>query len=186
MNQTIKKRTKTFLLIGAFIALILIFTYFIFKDAIYVRYYNFVNNYFNPGDKVYAEGLFTKSPFKVGGTEKSMMYWRIIRPVDNNSSKKTYAVYYYSKVIVKDSLLKYNTAYIGTYINHKIIDVLATNGQYVSFNFYGIAPNLKGVNSDYVTIDRLDLPKGYTWADSTLYLMSSEVSGVETARFLKK
>ena len=175
MQRTNKKsKSKKVWWITVACVIIIALVYFNFKWDIYVRYYNLSNNHFKHGDRVYASTIFEKK------INYSIYLWRVIEPSNKNSNLVSYVISC-NKFVIKDSLLKHKTAFIGNYLKHKILNVKIDNGRIVPFNFYALKPN-KMVVFD-TGIDNGKMPQGYIWADSTLYVIALDLTNQELKKF---
>lgn len=166
MNNIKNKQSKTAWWLIAVIVILVAALCYTFKWDIYVRYYNLVNNHFSPGDSIYYYKMVKKEkPFDVP-------LWRIVTPKARKSDLKSYVVT--CEWIPKDSLIKYKTDYLGIYLSHKILNVKTDDGKFNHTNFYAIDPNQKVIIKlfDKPFVNNENLPKGYQWGGTTLYLIA--------------
>lgn len=170
MNTTPTKKKSW--LIAIIIIVPLAIVGYIFKWDIYVQYYNLTKNHFKPGDKVYADPSYFKENRKY-----SIGLWQVVKPVgDTLKNAKPYAMYC-NKKIITDKLVDEKSGFLGTYLFHGVLDLKAA-GRTVFTNFYAIKPNMN-VYED-TGINFYKAPKGYQWADSTLYVLAIDVNDKES------
>ena len=186
-NKKIRRTTKIWLF--SIVSLAIIITYLILfqRNWLYVSYYYITADHFNKGDKIYVKTDFIKDR-QVNAEE----LWRLIRPVTAadtlnieadtgkmvvrtsilNSSLKAYMIPC-KTFIDKESLKKYKTASFGRFTGHYIYNAKATDNSYVLINFFSVAID-KRICSNYS--ERFELPPNYTFADSSFYIPSWNVT----------
>jgi len=166
------KKAKLVLGAAALLVVLALFFFTPLKWRIYHFYENLKDNHFTPGDKMYAANLLRRKD-----SINSIGLFRLIRPLNKNEKLDGEYVIRCDKIIYKDSLIKYKTAFIGEYLNHKVLYIKTVDNKKVFTNFYGIKPNAQAFLEGY--FDQSRLPKGYTWADSSLYVISYDVTDKE-------
>jgi hypothetical protein len=176
-NNNFKYTKKTKLALAAVTLLVASSLIFFtpLKWHIYHFYENLKENHFTPGDKMYAANLLKRKD-----NINSIGLFRLIRPLNTNEKLDGEYVIRCDKAIFKDSLTKYKTAFIGEYLDHKVLYIKALDNKMVFANFYGIRPNPQAFLEGY--FDQSRLPKGYTWADNSLYVISYDVTDKENYR----
>jgi len=197
-NKSITKR-KTWIIAIVVILSIMTIIGFVFKRDISVKYYDLINNHFKRGDKVYMGKTILDIP---GG---NVRWLRLIRPLTKEDidvmtiapaekqslinlldpTLKPYLIQS-NKKIENDSLFKNKSAYLGKYLYHKTLDY-HDDYHKIKFidNFYAIEPDYLGYIDESLKDDNNLLPKGFTWADNTLYFHARWVSDKESPLFKK-
>lgn len=194
-NKAIAKKNYTGWLIFVVVIILLFGSIFLNRTSkgwFYLAYYYVVKfDHFNYGDKVYIN----KDYFSTYKKATGIGFYRLIRPLKDeeidtilfmsdlkknslkhlNKSLKNYAIE--CKVFIdKDSLGKYKTTNVGTYIDHKILNIKGFDENRKEFtglvHFYSVKPNKKILYIDpFPQFDNNEFPRNYTWANDTLYLM---------------
>jgi hypothetical protein len=141
------------------------------RKLIMAHYYNYKVNHFNKGDKVYALKYFV-SPAK--GVELPLL--RLIK--SNTSSDFKFISL--GEAIVNDSLSKYRSSFIGTYVDYKMFPFIYNNKEGLLYA-YSISPNWKVVNKKASTPTAL--PSNYVFADSNFYLRWDMCANKELNKF---
>ncbi|MDR6944691.1 hypothetical protein [Mucilaginibacter pocheonensis] len=134
-----------------------------------------------PGDKLYAEKRV------VTDTASRMVFlFRLIRPINSDDiDRMKIAEWKKDKLKMKidsslkskmltapgifyqDSLLKYKTGFLGTYIKKDSVEEYGGFGQH----WYAIKPNFKLIRKHYL---KFEMPAGYTLADSDYYISAQD------------
>ncbi|OKS84844.1 hypothetical protein [Mucilaginibacter polytrichastri] len=167
------------------------------KNWFYLTYYYVVKfDHFNYGDKVYIE----KNYFSTYKDATAIGFYRLIRPLKDkeidtilfmsdskkdslkhlNKSLENYAIN--CKVFIdKDSLGKYKTTCVGTYIDHKLLNIKGFDENRKEIigrvHFYSVKPDKKVLYIDPSPHFYNDeFPRNYTWASDTLYLIPFDLS----------
>jgi hypothetical protein len=168
-NSKYTKKTKlAWGAITLLIALSLIF-FTPLKWHIYLFYQNLRDNHFTPGDKMYAANLLKRKD-----NINAIGLFRLIRPSNSNEKLDGEYVIGCDKIIYKDSLVKYKTTFIGKYINHRVLNLKNSDNTMGFANFYEIQPNTEAFLEGY--FDQNRIPKGYTWVNNSLYVISLDVT----------
>ncbi len=197
-NRSKLSNRKFTWLIVLVITIILGVTGFIFKRDIKVKYYNLTNNHFKRGDKVYVD----KEIF--GYEHNHYNFYRLIRPISQQDiedmtidklekstlknlidpSLKPYLIRT-EMSISSDTLNKYRSTYIGTYLYHKALNFKNYDtGKLFEDNAYAIEPE-QHYTVTSISPDDDVLPKGYTWADKSMYLPALWITDKEYPGFKK-
>jgi hypothetical protein len=69
-------------------------------------------------------------------------------------------------------------------MGRKVLNMKATNGKIVNFNFYAFNP-LDSV-LDGLEFSKFDVPEGYQWIDKKYYIIADDVTDRELKRFVIK
>jgi|GEM_PF-2791575 len=197
MNATEKKKSKKgwLIVIGAIlIALLAIsFSNIKIRNRIYLGYYYiFKFDHFSEGDDIYV----SKSLFQ-NKQANAIPLFRLMRPLQPDELNK---IERYSRLdinIDKDAAYNVNdspvaipcykyftvrkieaehSALIGSYIDCKTFNVFIDDKKQKKLKniFYSIIPNKAVVEDEPIYF--LNLPVNYTWVDSTLYVLPSDIS----------
>lgn len=146
------------------------------RNFLGIYYFNLKHNHFKVNDKLYARD------FLINGGEDHKPFdielYRKIKPINGNPAYKP-CVERCDWKISGDSLLKYRTAYIGTYTGAEILSMRTDDGEYYPVLLYSITTNKKALVKTYLA----DAPKGYEFDDGPLYIWYHEVTGKELQRF---
>ncbi|MBB6108966.1 hypothetical protein [Mucilaginibacter lappiensis] len=121
-------------------------------------YYRQKHDHFSKGDKVYAYKYFIN--------DVSVSKLELMRLIKSATSSE-FRLISSGKTIVDDSLEKYKSSYIGTYIDYKFLPYIYKNKKAIQC-IYSIEPNWKVVNKNDTIPDKL--PKNFEFADSSFYL----------------
>lgn len=176
INQTSKKfnnkRKAIWIIIGCLAVLIALFFYN--KVLIKAYYYDFKSNHLSKGDKVYAKDVFLNDK-----PSETLSFFRLAK--STTSSK--ILILRTKKEIVNDSLHKYKTACIATYIDNVFVPATFHDRKGMT-NMFAVLPNwkmTKGANALYN-----DMPEGYEFFDNNFYIYQLFVTDNESPAFLKK
>jgi len=129
------------------------------RQLIMAWYDNAKNNPFKTGDKVYAFRYFVLNNNK----NRKLLLFRI-----GKSTSSSDMLPVATTAVMSDSLIKYKSSYIGTYIKVKYVPGVV-NGKKVIVPFHSVKLNKWVMNKNSVKSDTL--PKGYTYIDSDLYVV---------------
>jgi hypothetical protein len=144
---------------------------FINRKLIVAHYYSYKINHFNKGDKVYAFKYFVFNNFSA---ELKLM--RLIKSTTSSDFKLISS----GEAILSDSLSKYKSSYIGTYIDYKMFPGIFKNKEGMVCT-YSISPYWKVVNKTASTPD--PLPPNYIFADNNFYLNWNKCVDTELNKF---
>jgi hypothetical protein len=122
------------------------------------HYYNSKHNHFSKGDKGYAYKYFV--------SDVSTVKLPLMRLIKSTTSSE-FRLISSGKTIVDDSLEKYKSSYIGTYIDYKFLPYMWKNKENMRC-IYSINPNWKAINRNDSIPETL--PKNFVFADSSFYL----------------
>lgn len=141
------------------------------RKLIMVHYFNYKTNHFSKGDKVYAYKYFVGDV-----TSLKLPLMRLIKSTTSPDFKFISS----GNAIVNDSLSKYKSSYIGTYIDFKIFPS-NDKGKEGIWRIYSINPNWKVVNKTAST--PAPLPPNYAFADNNFYLNWTKCTDKELNKF---
>lgn len=138
-------------------------------------YDNAKNNPFNAGDKVYANDFYFSGDIN---SNSEITLFRIIKSTTSSDLK----FFPSGKNIMIDSLTKYKSSFIGTYLKNKLLPVSVDTLSGI-VRLYAITPKLKAINTND-TIPKA-LPKNYIFADKYHYVFWGSVINKELSSFKK-
>jgi len=134
-------------------------------------FYRFKHHRFNKGDKVYAYKYFV--------SDVSVLKLELMRLVKSKTSSD-YKLISSGKTIVDDSLEKYKSSYIGTYIDYKFFPYIYKNRKAIRC-IYSIEPNWKIVNKNDTIPDKL--PQNFEFVDDNFYLSWRTIAEKDLNKF---
>lgn len=150
---------KKYIIISVVGVLILLSTLALFNlQLIKAHYYRLKHHRFNKGDKVYAYKYFV--------SDVSVSKLELLRLIKSTTSSE-FRLISSGKTIVDDSLEKYKSSYIGTYIDYKFLPYIYKNKETIQY-IYSIEPNWKVVNKNDTIPDKL--PQNFEFVDNNFYL----------------
>ncbi|NHA04098.1 hypothetical protein G7092_09835 [Mucilaginibacter sp. HC2] len=150
---------KRYIVLSTAGVLILLFSLALFNFKLIEAYcYRLKHHRFSKGDKVYAYKYFV--------SDVSVLKLELMRLVKSKTSSD-YKLISSGKAIVDDSLEKYKSSYIGTYIDYKFFPYIYKNRQAIRC-IYSIEPNWKVVNKNDTIPDKL--PQNFEFVDNNFYL----------------
>jgi hypothetical protein len=141
------------------------------RKLIMAHYFNYKVNHFNKGDKVYAYKYFVSDV-----TSLELPLKRLIKSTISSDFKLISS----GNAIVNDSLSKYRSSYIGTYIGYKMFPAVYKNKE-VMQSVYSIELNWKVVKKNASTQE--PLPPNYIFADNNFYLTWASCVNKELNKF---
>lgn len=166
----LNKKKYSILVITAILIMIAFFC-FINRKLIMAHYFNYKVNHFNKGDKVYAYKYFVSDV-----TSLELPLDRLIKSTTSSDFKLISS----GNAIVNDSLSKYRSSYIGTYIGYKMFPAVYKNKE-VMLSVYSIDLNWKVVKKNASTQE--PLPPNYIFADNNYYLNWNKCVDKELNKF---
>ncbi|NHA04097.1 hypothetical protein G7092_09830 [Mucilaginibacter sp. HC2] len=138
------------------------------RQLIMAWYDNAKNNPFKTGDKVYIADYFPLSSSK----NDPLLFFRLAKSTSSSDMKIVMA----STAVIGDSLIKYKSSYIGTYIKVKYVPGVV-HGENVIVPFHSIHLDERVINKLPKGGDIL--PKVYAYVDSDLYIVLPLVANKE-------
>ncbi|TWR25732.1 hypothetical protein FPZ43_15715 [Mucilaginibacter pallidiroseus] len=131
-------------------------------------YKDLQTNDFTPGSRLYAFEAFNYSK------NFDLPIYRIAESQTSSEKKIVLS----GKCFLSDSLIKHKSAYIGNYLNRKLISIKykASNGTDTTsvVRLYAIMPNPKAVNTTRLKAG--NLPQSYKFIDSNLYITDYSIN----------
>lgn len=163
-NTPPKKRgfKKNFLIILS-ILIILAIPVYIFRDVLFLEYYNLRNNHAHINDKLYPADWMVKTD-----SNFHLKLYRTAEPIDGGGKK---IVFDGGWEINSDSLAKHNSAFVGYYQGYQIL-----NTEFgTKMLYYKFGTNKLGLERIYYESE-IKLPTGYKFTDEPFYVFGFEVS----------
>jgi len=165
-------QTKKYIILSIAGFLILLSSLALFNFQLIKAYcYRLKNHRFNKGDKVYAYSYFV--------SDVSVSKLELLRLIKSTTSSE-FRLISSGKTIVDDSLEKYKSSYIGTYIDYKFLPYIYKNRKVIRC-VYSIEPNWKVVNKNDTIPDKL--PKNFEFVDNEFYLNWATVEDKDLNEF---